>query len=67
MNSESVNYETIFCAEDDGYGVYCGICDKLCLERYYKKNWNQELTQILSTKDNDWVIQIKRNEINGFH
>ena len=34
MNSENDNYEVIYC-EDGEYRVYCIICDKLCLERFY--------------------------------
>ena len=32
------NYEVIYCADDDEYIVYCIICDKLCIERYYKNH-----------------------------
>ena len=32
------NYEVIYCSEDDEYRVYCSICDKLCIERYYKNH-----------------------------
>ena len=39
MSVDDNNYEVIFCAEDDDYTVYCGICDKLCNERYYKKSF----------------------------
>ena len=35
---DSVNYEVIYCPEDDEYRVYCNICDKLCIERYYKNH-----------------------------
>ena len=38
MNSESDNYGVIYCPEDDEYRVYCEICDKLCIERYYKNH-----------------------------
>ena len=30
------NQEVIYCAEDNEYRVSCNICDKLCIERYYK-------------------------------
>ena len=33
MNSESDNYEAIYCADDDEYRIYCQISDKLCIER----------------------------------
>ena len=40
MNSEKDNYEDIYCADDDEFRVYCDICDKLCVERYYKNHLN---------------------------
>ena len=30
--------EIIYCANDDEYRVYCDICDKLCIERFYKNH-----------------------------
>ena len=30
------NQEVIYCTEADDYRTYCGVCGKLCLERYYK-------------------------------
>ena len=35
MNSD--NYEVIYCPEDDEYRVYCDVCDKLCVQQFYKK------------------------------
>ena len=35
MDNEN-NYEVIYCADDNEYRVYCDVCDKLCIERYYK-------------------------------
>ena len=29
-------YEVIYCPQGDEYRVYCNICDKLCIERFYK-------------------------------
>ena len=34
----SDNYEVIYCPEDNEYTVYCKICDKLCIERFYKNH-----------------------------
>ena len=28
--------EAIYCPEDDFYRIYCDICDKLCIDRYYQ-------------------------------
>ena len=36
MDSEN-NYEAIFCADVE-YRVYCDICDKFCIKRYYKNH-----------------------------
>ena len=33
---DSENYEVIYCAEDDGYGVYCDVRDKFCIQRFCK-------------------------------
>ena len=35
MNSE--NREIIYC-EDGEYRIYCSVCDKLCIERFYKNH-----------------------------
>ena len=35
MNSD--NQQTIYC-DDVEYRVYCSICDKLCIERFYKNH-----------------------------
>ena len=35
---DSENYEVIYCAEDDEYKVYCDVCDKLCIQRFYKNH-----------------------------
>ena len=39
---DSDNYEVIHCPEDDEYRVYCNICDKLCIERFYKNHLKSE-------------------------
>ena len=36
MNSE--NHQVNYCEDDGEYRVYCEICDKLCIERYYKNH-----------------------------
>ena len=35
---DSDNYEVIYCADDDECRVYCEICDKVCIEKYYKNH-----------------------------
>ena len=37
MDSDN-NYEVIYCGDDNEYRVYCDICDKLCIERFYKNH-----------------------------
>ena len=49
MDSET--YEVIYCPEDDEYRVYCDVCDKLCIERYYKNHLkSQTHTNIIHKK-----------------
>ena len=36
MNSE--NQQVIYCDDDNEYRVYCNICDKLCVKRFYKNH-----------------------------
>ena len=38
---DSDNQEVIFC-EDGEYRVYCYICDKLCIERFYENHLKSE-------------------------
>ena len=33
---DSDKQEITYCADDDEYRVYCEVCDKLCIERFYK-------------------------------
>ena len=35
---DSENYGAIYCPEDDEYRIYCDICDKLCIEWFYKNH-----------------------------
>ena len=38
MDSDNNIYEVIYCPEDDEYKVYRDICDKLCIEQFYKNH-----------------------------
>ena len=38
MNGEKDNYEVLYCADDINYRMNCEVCDKICIERYYKKH-----------------------------
>ena len=35
---DSENYEVIYCPEDDENRVYCDVCDKLCIQRFYRNH-----------------------------
>ena len=32
------NQKFFYCADDEEYRVYCNICDKLRIERFYKNH-----------------------------
>ena len=32
------NQKAIYCEDDGDYIIYCSVCDKLCIERYYKNH-----------------------------
>ena len=32
------NFNVIYCADDKEYRVDCHICDKLCIDRFYKNH-----------------------------
>ena len=34
--------QLVICCEDDEYRVYCDVCDKLCIQRYYKNHLKSE-------------------------
>ena len=35
---DNENQQVIYCEDDGEYRVYCDICDKLCIERFYKNH-----------------------------
>ena len=37
--------EPIYCSEDETYRIYDNICDKLCIERFYR-NHSKSQTQL---------------------
>ena len=56
MNCESDSYEVIYCGDGDELRVFSEICDKLCIERYYKNHLKSGLLtnnshKIQHTKD----------------
>ena len=38
MDSDNNKYEVIYCPEDAEFRIYCHICDKLCIDRFYKNH-----------------------------
>ena len=49
-------YEAIYCPEDNEYRVYCNICDKLCIERYYKNHLKSQTHTNDSTQLNNRLL-----------
>ena len=35
--------EPIYYAEDETYRLYCEICDKLCIDRYYQNHLKSQI------------------------
>ena len=35
---DSDNHEVIYCPDDDEYRIYCVVCDKLFIDRFYKNH-----------------------------
>ena len=52
------NPEAIYCDDDGEYRVYCDICDKLCIEQFYKNHLKSQ------THTNN--IRKRENSINHF-
>ena len=36
--SKKMDSEVFYCEDDGEFRVYCDICDKLCLEKFYKNH-----------------------------
>ena len=47
---DSDNFEVIYCPEDAENRVYCDICDKLCIERFYKNRLKSETHTVNTPK-----------------
>ena len=35
---ESDNQNNIWCADDNEYRIYCNLCDRLCINRFYNNH-----------------------------
>ena len=58
----SENQQIIYCADDNEYGVYCEICDKLCNERYNKNHFKSQTLLVTTIKKiSNKIITIKQN------
>ena len=43
MDIDNNKYEDIYCPGDDECRVYCVICDKHCIERFYKNHLKSQI------------------------
>ena len=53
------NQDVIYCADDYEDRIYCDICDKLCIERFYKNH----LKSRTHTNNNRKRQQLKYNDL----
>ena len=56
---DSDDYDVIYCPEDDENRVYCNICDKLCIERFYKNHLKSQTHTNNTHKRQQINIQFK--------
>ena len=57
MNSD--DYDVIYCREDNENRVYCNICDKLYIERFYKNHLKSQTHTNIIRKRQQINIQLK--------
>ena len=63
MNSDDNNQKVIHCAADDECRIYCNICDKLCIKRFFENHLKSELL-ITNFRKNQILIQKQIISIN---
>ena len=51
ISSKKMENEVIFFADDE-YRVYCDICDKLCIQRFYKNHIKPQTQKKFTADDN---------------
>ena len=56
------NQEVIYCEDDRGYRIYCKICDKLCVERFYKNPLKSSTHTNINRKGENKIETSERNE-----
>ena len=70
MDSES-NYEAIYCDDVGEYRICCDICDKLCIERYYKNHLKSQTHTNNFYKrqrlNKNYLVFIKVNECDKYY
>ena len=46
--------EAIYCYDDGEYRIYCSVCDKLCIERFFENHLKSKthINNIISNKTN---------------
>ena len=57
MNND--NQENLYCEEDGELGVYCDLCDQICIARLYKNHLRSGTNRIILFKK--ITINIKGN------
>ena len=63
MNSE--NQEVLYCVDDDEYRIYSELCDKSCIERYYKNHLKSVThTNKLYKRQRINILNIVFNKVN---
>ena len=60
MNIDNNNQEVIYCDNGGEYRVYCKICDKLCIEQFYK-NHLKSGTHITKTRKRQQMNNMNTN------
>ena len=58
---DSENQETLYYEDDEEYRVYCDICDKLSIQRYYK---NHLKSQTHTNNKHKKIISNKSTKVN---
>ena len=48
--------DPIYCPEDDTYRIYCGICDKLCIDSYYQNHLKSQ-THLNNLRKNNSIFK----------
>ena len=57
---KSENHQVIYCKDDGEYRVHWDVCDKLCIERFYKNHLKSQphINNIRKTEQLDKSFQV---------